>query len=218
VVVINSGGPVLMPWLGSVAGVLEAWYPGEEDGTAVAAVLYGDVDPSGRLPVTFPTSASTSAINTLSQWPGIDLTTTYSEGLEVGYRYNHATGIQPLFPFGFGLSYTRFRLGRTVSLHRSSRRVTLAVKVTNVGKREGTDVVQAYLTYPAAAGEPPAQLVAFFPVALQPGQSRKVTLAVPASSFRAYLNGGWTTVPGTYTLSVGQSSSDLPLSATTTAP
>ena len=218
VVVINSGGPVLMPWLASVAGVLEAWYPGEEDGAAVAALLYGDVDPSGRLPVTFPTSAATSAINTLSQWPGIDLTATYSEGLDVGYRYNHATGVQPLFPFGFGLSYTRFRLGRTVSLRRSSRRDTLTVRVTNVGKREGTDVVQAYLTYPAAAGEPPAQLVAFYPVALQPGQKRAVTLAVPASSFRVYLNGGWATVPGTYTLSVGQSSSDLPLSVTTAAP
>ncbi len=218
VVVINSGGPVLMPWLPSVAGVLEAWYPGEEDGAAVAALLYGDVDPSGRLPVTFPTSASASAIHTLSQWPGIDLTTTYSEGLDVGYRYNHATGIQPLFPFGFGLSYTRFRLGHTVKLRRSSRRVTLTASVTNVGKREGTDVVQAYLTYPPAAGEPPAQLVAFYPVALQPGQRRLVTLAVPASSFRVYLNGGWATVPGPYTLSVGQSSSDLPLSVTTTAP
>jgi beta-glucosidase len=218
VVVINSGGPVLMPWLGSVAGVLEAWYPGEEDGAAVAAVLYGDVDPSGRLPVTFPTSAATSAISTLSQWPGVDLTATYTEGLDVGYRYNHATGVQPLFPFGYGLAYTRFRLGRTVTLHRSSRQDKVTVKVTNVGAREGTDVVQAYLTYPTAAGEPPAQLVAFLPVALQPGQTRAVTLAVPASSFQVYLNGGWTTVPGTYTVSVGQSSSNLPLSVTTTAP
>ncbi len=218
VVVVNSGGPVLMPWLGSVAGVLEAWYPGEEDGAAVAALLYGQVDPSGRLPVTFPTSASTSAIDTLSQWPGIDFTATYSEGLDVGYRYNHATGVQPLFPFGYGLAYTHFRLGRTLTLHRSSPQDKLTVTVTNSGAREGTDVVQAYLTYPAAADEPPAQLVAFYPVVLQPGQMRKVTLAVPASSFEAYLNGNWTSVAGIYTLSVGQSSSDLPLSVTTTAP
>ena len=93
VVVINSGGPVLMPWLPSVAGVLEDWYPGEEDGAAVAALLYGDVDPSGRLPVTFPTSASTSAINTLSQWPGIDLTSDLQRrprrGLPVQPRHRH---------------------------------------------------------------------------------------------------------------------------------
>ncbi len=217
VVVLNTGGPVLMPWLGSVAGVLEGWYPGEEDGTAVAALLFGDVDPSGRLPVTFPISDAQAAINSPAQWPGIDLTSYYTEGLDVGYRYDHAMGIQPLFPFGYGLDYTHFGLG-TMTVHRSSQAVRLTVGVTNLGTRTGTDVVQAYLTFPAAAGEPPAQLVAFFPVTLQPGQSRNVTLSVPASAFRAYLNGTWVTVPGAYSLSVGQSSSDLPLTASVTAP
>jgi beta-glucosidase len=217
VVVLNTGGPVLMPWLGSVAGVLEGWYPGEEDGAAVTALLFGDVDPSGRLPITFPTSDAQAAVNTPAQWPGIDLTSDYSEGLDVGYRYDHAMGIQPLFPFGYGLDYTHFGLG-TMSVHRSRQAVTLKVGVTNLGTRTGTDVLQAYLTFPTAAGEPPAQLVAFFPVTLQPQQSRNVTLAVPASAFRAYLNGAWVTVPGAYTLSVGQSSSDLPLTASVTAP
>jgi beta-glucosidase len=217
VVVLNTGGPVLMPWLGSVAGVIEGWYPGEDDGAAITALLFGDVDPSGRLPVTFPTTDAQAAVNTPAQWPGIDLTSYYSEGLEVGYRYDHANGITPLFPFGYGLDYTRFALGR-LTVRRSAQAVRLTVGVTNVGKRAGTDVLQAYLTYPPAADEPPAQLVAFYPVTLSPGQRRAVTLAVPASAFRAFLTGTWTTVPGAYTLSVGQSSSDLPLSTSVAAP
>jgi beta-glucosidase len=217
VVVLNTGGPVLMPWLGDVAGVVEAWYPGEEDGAAIAALLFGDVDPSGRLPVTFPTSEAQSAINTTAQWPGIDLTSTYSEGLEVGYRYDHANGVQPLFPFGFGMAYTHFALDH-LTVRRSPRGVSLTVEVTNRGSRAGTDVPQAYLTYPASAGEPPAQLVAFQPVTLGPGNSRVVTLSVPASAFQAFIGGAWTTVPGSYTLSVGESSANLPLSTSLAAP
>ncbi len=112
VVVLNTGGPVVMPWLSKVGAVIEDWYPGEQDGTAIAAVLAGDVDPSGHLPVTFPTSMAASAVPTTSQWPGNGLTSTYSEDLEVGYRFNHATGTKPLFPFGFGLSYTTFSIRR----------------------------------------------------------------------------------------------------------
>ncbi len=217
VVVLNTGGPVLMPWLGEVAGVIEAWYPGEEDGNAIAALLFGDVDPSGRLPVTFPSSDTLTAVNSVAQWPGIGLTSYYTEGLEVGYRYDHTHDIRPLFPFGYGLDYTHFALGRLTVRHRSSG-VTLTVRVTDAGTRSGTDVLQAYLTYPAAAGEPPAQLVAFFPVSLSPGERRAVNLAVPASAFQAFLGGRWTTVPGDYTLAVGQSSSNLPLSTKLPAP
>jgi beta-glucosidase len=217
VVVLNTGGAVLMPWLGRVAGVIEAWYPGEEDGTAIAALLFGDVDPSGRLPITFPVSDAQSAINTTAQWPGVDLTSFYSEGLQVGYRYDHARGIQPLFPFGFGLAYTHFAL-RKLAVSRSHRGISLTVEVTNTGAREGIDVPQAYLTYPASADEPPAQLVAFYPVPLRPGQSKSVTLFVPSSAFQAYLGGGWATAAGPYTLSVGESSSDLPLSTSLLAP
>ncbi len=216
VVVLDTGGPVLMPWLHRVAGVIEAWYPGEQDGTAIAALLFGDVDPSGRLPVTFPKDQAASPINSAAQWPGVGLTSTYSEGLDIGYRYDHATGTAPLFPFGFGLAYTRFTLGH-LGAHRTTGGVTLTVTVTNTGHRAGTAVPQAYLTQPAAAGEPPAQLVAFSAVALDPGRSRTVELHVPRSAFAAYLGGAWTTVPGTYTLSVGQSSADLPLSVPLTA-
>jgi beta-glucosidase len=217
VVVLDTGGPVLMPWLDRVAGVIEAWYPGEADGAAIAALLFGDVDPSGRLPVTFPAGDAGSAVATPAQWPGVGLTSTYSEGLDVGYRFDHATGGHPLFPFGYGLAYTRFALGH-LTVSRGVDGVTLTTAVTDTGPRAGTDVVQAYLTFPAAAGEPPAQLVAFYPVGLRPGRSRAVHLFVPASAFRAFLSGAWTTVPGSYTLSVGNSSADLPLSASLAAP
>ena len=118
VVVLNTGGPVLMPWLARVQGVMEAWYPGEQDGASIAALLYGDVDPSGRLPVTFPASNAATGVDTAAQWPGVDLTSTYSEGLEVGYRYDHAAGVEPLFPFGYGLAYTRFALARLTLMRR----------------------------------------------------------------------------------------------------
>jgi beta-glucosidase len=217
VVVLNTGGPVLMPWLGQVAGVVEDWYPGEQDGAAIAAVLFGDVDPSGRLPVTFPTTDAQAAVNTPAQWPGIDLTATYSEGLGVGYRYDHLLGIQPLFPFGYGLSYTHFSLDRLAVAH-TRKGLALTVLVSNQGARSGTDVPQVYLTWPAGAGEPPAQLVAFSPVTLDPGESRLVTLSVPASAFQAFIGGSWTTVPGDYTVAVGESSSDLRLTASLPAP
>ena len=111
VVVVDSGGPVLMPWLTSVAGVIEAWYPGQADGTAIAALLFGDVDPSGRLPVTFPASNSQGPATQPAEFPGVDGNADYNEGIDVGYRYYEAHDQQPLFPFGFGLSYTSFRLG-----------------------------------------------------------------------------------------------------------
>ncbi len=217
VVVLNTGGPVVMPWLDQVAGVLEDWYPGEQDGAAVARLLFGDVDPSGHLPVTFPTSDTTSAINTPAQWPGIGLTATYSEGLDVGYRYDHATGTQPLFPFGFGLSYTSFVLS-DLTVARSGGGYSAEVRVTNTGTRAGTAVAQAYLTFPTSAGEPPAQLVAFRSVTLDAHRSARVTLPIPASAFTTAANGSPATVPGAYTLSLGQSSSDLPLSTTIAVP
>ena len=217
VVVLNTGGPVVMPWLDQVAGVLEDWYPGEQDGAAVARLLFGDVDPSGHLPVTFPTSDTTSAINTPAQWPGIGLTATYSEGLEVGYRYDHATGTQPLFPFGFGLSYTSFTVS-DLTVARSGGGYSAEVRVTNTGTRAGTAVAQAYLTFPASAGEPPGQLVAFRSVTLDAHRSARVTLPIPASAFTTAANGSPATVPGAYTLSLGQSSSDLPLSTTIAVP
>ncbi len=156
-------------------------------------------------------------MNTSAQWPGVGLTASYSEGLAVGYRYDHLNGLHPLFPFGYGLSYTHFSLSRLV-VRPNRQGVALTVRVSNTGARSGTDVPQAYLTYPPAAGEPPAQLASFAAVALEPGQTRTVTLSVPASAFQAFIGGTWTSVAGDYTLQVGESSSDLRLSASVSAP
>lgn len=217
VVVLNTGGPVLMPWIHAVAAVMEDWYPGQDDGTAITDLLLGDADPSGRLPVTFPTSETASAITTAAQWPGVDLVSTYSEGLEIGYRYNHATGTSPLFPFGFGLDYT------TISLHRllvrsTARGVDVTVTATNTGGRAGAAVPEVYLTFPASAGEPPAQLVAFRSVTLAPGRSQTVTMLVARHQFAIWTPSGWTTPAGTFTIGVGPSSSSQPLRAKVTLP
>jgi beta-glucosidase len=210
VVVLNTSGPVLMPWLKQVSSVVEAWYPGEEDGAAIAAILVGAVDPSGHLPVTFPASQTASAISSLAQWPGAGPVSTYSEGLDVGYRYDHQTGTRPLFPFGFGLSYTTFELGG-LSVSPGPRAVRVSVRVTNTGHRPGGDVVQAYLTYPTAAGEPPGQLTAFRAVTLAPGGTAQVTLNITRSELARYQDSGWKVVPGRYTVGVGDSSARQPL-------
>jgi beta-glucosidase len=217
IVVLNTSGPVLMPWLHQVKSVVEAWYPGEQDGAAAAALLTGDVSPTGHLPVTFPTSATRTAVRTPSQWPGTGLVSTYSEGLDVGYRYDHATGTKPLFPFGFGLTYTNFAVSHG-TVARSGTGYAVTVSLANTGHRSGTDVVQAYLTFPKRADEPPAQLAAFAPVTVGLGQSRTVTLTVPATAFRSFQSAGWTTVGGTYRIGVGDSSASLPVQISVPAP
>ncbi|HTX00552.1 MAG TPA: glycoside hydrolase family 3 C-terminal domain-containing protein, partial [Acidimicrobiales bacterium] len=217
VVVLNTPGAVLMPWLGGVRAVLEAWYPGEEDGAATAGVLFGAVDPSGHLPVTFPASGDGVVSGSRSCWPGVDGSVEFCGGLDIGYRYDAARHILPLFAFGFGLSYTSFRLGPLV-VGTTSGRVAASVRVTDSGRRSGADVVQAYLSFPPSAGEPPLQLVAFQRVELSPGHSDVVRLSIPASSFQAFLGSQFRTVRGEYTLRVGASADDLPLVATLSAP
>jgi beta-glucosidase len=219
VVVLNTGGPVLMPWLSQVPAVAEAWYPGEEDGNAIDAILFGDVNPAGKLPITFPFSDHAVPANTPAQYPGVNGTATYSEGLDVGYRYDDATGITPLFPFGFGLSYTSFAFSHlaVAGLGQGGKQsvVRVTAEVTNTGQRAGTEVVQLYVGDPAAAQEPPRQLRGFQRVTLRPGQHQVVHFSLPASSL-AYWDDttqGWTTPPGTYQVYVGDSSAtaDLPL-------
>jgi beta-glucosidase len=217
VVVVKSGGPVLMPWVNQVPAVLEAWYPGEEDGNAVAAVLFGDVNPSGKLPITFPRAQTDLPTRTPQQYPGVNGTAVYSEGLEVGYRWYDAQHIAPLFPFGYGLSYTSFAFR---NLHVSptpdrAGRVEVSVEVTDTGTRGGADVAQVYLTDPAAAGEPPLQLKGFQRVRLAAGQTRLVTFTLDRDAFSVWNSDRqrWSTVDGQFTVRVGDSSADLPLSA-----
>lgn len=219
IVVLDTGGPVLMPWIDKVAGILEAWYPGQEDGNAIAAILYGDVDPSAKLPLTFPRSATAIPTAGRQQWPGIDGRSVYSEKLDVGYRWYDATNTVPLFPFGFGLSYTTFHLSNlsvtpgSVQAGSSYHNVTVKVSVTNTGRRAGAEVVQVYVQQPAANGEPPHQLRAFEKVELQPGETKPVTLSLDRRSFSIYdvASRRWETPAGTYRILVGTSSRDLPL-------
>jgi beta-glucosidase len=214
VVVVKSGAPVLMPWLDQVPAVVEAWYPGEEDGDAVAAVLLGDVNPAGKLPISFPRAAGDVPAHTPEQYPGVNGVATYSEGLDVGYRWYDQQGIDPLFPFGFGLSYTTFRFsGLTVTHPDHHGKVRVSLKVTNTGHRTGADVAQVYVSAPTAAGEPPRQLRAFQKVTLHPGQTRRLELTLDARSFQTWntTTHTWTTAPGTYTVSAGDSSRSLPL-------
>jgi len=208
IVVLNTGGAVLMPWLGQVAAVLEAWYPGEEDGAAVAAVLTGHVDPSGRLPLTFPSSPAALPNSSVDQFPGVNSVVNFGNPLEVGYRWYQAHGVTPLFPFGFGLDYTSFDLS-SPSMQATTSSLVVRLTVTNTGLRTGADVVQAYIRFPSSAGEPPEQLRAFSRVVLRPSSSSDVTLVVPKTAFEVFLHRSFETVPGQCGIDIGQSSADL---------
>ncbi len=223
IVVLNTGGPVSMPWLRSVKGVLEAWYPGQEDGSAIAAVLFGDIDPSGHLPETFPTSLSEIPTASRSRFPGVDGKVDYSEGLDVGYRWYDAKRVTPLFPFGYGLSYASFSfkhltvtptsvVNRTAGPDSSKGQSAAVAKVTavitNTGNVRGSDVAQLYIGDPALAGEPPRQLEGFHRVTLQPHQSQTVTFTITGHEL-SYFNtaaNGWTLPTGRFSLYVGDSS------------
>ncbi len=219
IVVLNTGGPVLMPWIEKVRGLVEAWYPGQEDGNAIAAILYGDVNPSGRLPLTFPRTATEIPTSTKEQWPGVNGSSTYSEKLDVGYRWYDANHVEPLFPFGYGLSYTTFRLSDLSVTPRkmrgidSDKDVAVSLKVTNTGKRTGAEVVQVYVEQPEQNGEPPRQLRAFAKVMLTAGQTQRVTLSLNKRSFSIYDTElhRWKIPSGNYGIMVGTSSRDLPL-------
>ena len=213
VVVLNTGGPAVMPWLTQVDSVLEMWYPGEQDGNAAAALLFGDVNPSGKLPITFPVSLSQIPTQSATQYPGVNGRGVYSEGLLVGYRWYNARQLTPLFPFGYGLSYSTFRFSDlTVSTSGSS--VDVSFVLTNTGKLAGADVGEVYVTDPPAAGEPPQQLKGYDKTWLEPGQGKTITITLPASAFQYWSSAGqWASAPGVYTIRVGDSSVGQPLAA-----
>src|SRR5579875_868495 len=218
VVVIDAGAPVAMPWLSKVAAVVDAWYPGQTSGTALASVLFGRTDPGGHLPVTFPASLSQVPASSPASFPGNGSEVLYSEGIDVGYRWYDAKGVAPLFPFGYGLSYTSFafrdlRISRAAVTGTADLRVSAVVR--NTGSRAGSDVVQLYVGDPRSTGEPPRQLAGFDRVTLAPGQSARVsfTLTPQQLSWWSDSAGGWTESPGLYRVFVGDSSAlaNLPL-------
>jgi len=225
IVLMRTGSPMLLPWVDSVPAVVEAWYPGEEDGHAVAAVLFGDVNPSGKLPITFPKNLADLPANTPEQYPGVDGTVHYTEGIFVGYRHYDEKGIEPLFPFGSGLSYTTFEYKNlaispeNVSFAgNAAPTVSVEFDVTNTGKVAGAEVAELYVGLPSthSVPEPPQQLKGFDKVNLKPGETRHVRLALDARAFSYWdvKTHAWTVMPGTAKIMVGASSRDIRLDGT----
>jgi beta-glucosidase len=229
IVVLETGGPVTMPWIDRVSAALETWFPGIRGGEAIANILFGDVNPSAKLPLTFPKSEQDLPRPKLAEQPpagegdmvpfipGTDFKinkrsfdVAYDEGLKVGYKWYEAENKPPLFAFGFGLSYTTYAYS---DLKASATSVTFSVK--NTGSRAGAETAQVYVNLPAAAGEPFHRLVAWEKIALAPGETKSVTLTLDPhylSIFNADRE-AWELLPGRYTVSAGGSSSDLPLHA-----
>jgi beta-glucosidase len=215
VVLLQSGGPVLTPWRGRVRALVEAWFPGQNGGTAMARVLFGDAEPGGRLPATFPlreedlpTSGDPEA------YPGVAETVQYKEGVLIGYRWFDERQLGVAYPFGFGLSYTTFAYSGLRLEAASASRVTVSAVVRNTGGRAGTAVPQAYVGMPepsAALVQPPWQLKGFAKVRLEPGQSRRVTFTLDERAFSYWAGSDWRIAPGCYRIGVGAHSRELPL-------
>ena len=215
-VVLETGGPVLMPWVDRVGAIVQAWYPGQRGGEAIARVLFGEVDPSGRLPLTFPRNvdqlprphpvvgsggAADSASNAgagdsdgLTGWP-VD----YREGADVGYRWYAAQGRNPLFPFGYGLSYTRFAFEGARFAGGAAPQVEVTVR--NTGTRWGVAVPQLYLSGP---GDRAQRLAGWQRLTLAPGKSAKVLITADARVLARWRKGGWSVMPGRYKLTLGR--------------
>ena len=226
VVVLNTSQPVAMPWIDRVKGVMEMWWPGDEGGWATAKLLLGQANPAGRLPVTWGKRLQDYAAGDPSHpersAKGVDGKTTYSEGVLIGYRWFDAQSTAPLFPFGYGLSYSKFQY-RDVSARKSSDgSVKVRFVVSNVGSVRGDEVPQAYVSAPsdkpAGIQFAPRILAAFDRITLKPNESKTVELSIEARQFQYWSEAtqGWVTPPGERTIQVGGSCRDLKLSAPVT--
>jgi beta-glucosidase len=238
IVVLETSGPVLMPWIDRVSAVLEAWYPGIRGSQAIANLLFGEVNPSGRLPLTFPRSEAdlphprhldppradaNHEVPKLAGFPGLvamfmvmgpDFDVHYDEGLKVGYKWYDAEKKPVLFPFGYGLSYTSYAFSGLSVTPGDSTAVTFTVK--NTGKLAGIETAEVYASLPAAAGEPPERLVGWTQVDLGAGESKEVTVPVSRDRLTIYDEAAdsWKLAPGEYVIGVGGSSRDMPLKQT----
>lgn len=226
IVVLETGGPVEMPWLASVKGVLEAWYPGIRGGQAIADLLFGTVNPSGKLAATFPRSAAQLPRPVMPQPPRSErhisfffgkpppsFNVRYTEGLKVGYKWFDAQHETPLFPFGYGLSYSTF-VYSDLSVRRLGGQLQVRFKVSNTSGRAGTEVGEVYVSFPKGSGEPPKRLVGWARVHLKAGETRAIALSIRRlylSVFDAHLN-RWHLLRGRYEVRAGPSSRNLPLS------
>ncbi|MDR6978934.1 hypothetical protein J2X68_005668 [Streptomyces sp. 3330] len=222
VVVLNTSGPMLVPWLGRVKSVLQAWYQGAATGTSIANILYGDAEPGGRLPMTFPATEEQGPTRyTGGKNDAADGTLVYDEGIYVGYKWYDKHHAEPLFPFGHGLSYTSFQHEkvRVTSRGRGDEAAEVGVEVRNTGRRAGSDVVQVYLGHlPTEVDTPARTLAGFAEVTLEPGQRRKVAVTVTRRMVSYWDESGsrWVTPAGRVPVYVGRSATDAEYAGTIT--
>ena len=222
IVVMENGGAQVLPWLGSVSAVLEAWFPGIHGGQAIANILFGSVNPSGKLPITFPASVNDLPRPVIpgSPYATSPFETDYSEGLLVGYKWYDSQDYTPEFPFGFGLSYTTFQFSNVAlvnNLTASNPNIQVTFNLTNTGMVTGAEVAQVYLALPASANEPPKRLVGWQKVSLTPGQQQSVTVEVDENdsshplSYWDTTSNSWLMASGTYTVYLGNSAAQSSL-------
>ncbi|MDE6147651.1 MAG: glycoside hydrolase family 3 C-terminal domain-containing protein [Bacteroidales bacterium] len=215
VVVIVSGNAVAMPWADEVNGIVEAWFGGSQAGHALADVLFGKVNPSGKLPFTFPEKLEDNGAHALGAYDPESDTAEYKEGIYVGYRWADKMQVKPLFAFGHGLSYTDFSYGGakcSKSVVRSGADIQVSVDVTNIGQVAGKEVVQLYIgDDESSVDRPVRELKGFRKVELEPGETKTVTFTVTPDMLKFYdtASGGWILEPGRFTVYVGSSSTDI---------
>jgi beta-glucosidase len=209
VVVVNAGSPVSMPWADDVPAILQVWFPGGQFGAALTDVLAGDVEPGGRLPVTFPRRLEDTPA--YPYYPGDGVRAEYGEGLRIGHRHYDAAGVAPLFPFGHGLGYTTFAIDAADVTGDPRSGVVVAADVSNTGDRPGSEVVQVYSRYIGAHQdvEPLLRFAGSRKITLDPGERTRVRIELGERSFASWLDGGWVVPPGDHRLLVGRSSASL---------
>ena len=216
-----SGNAVAMPWVDSVPAIVQGWFLGSEAGNALASVLMGDVNPSGKLPFTFPVKLTDTGAHSMGEFGGRG-EVVYGEGLLVGYRWNDAKDVAPLFAFGHGLSYTTFEYGEATIDKTSMNKkgsVTVTIPVTNTGKRAGKEVVQLYISdKEASVMRPEKELKGFAKVELEPGQTKEVSFVIDAEalSFFDDKKHEWVAEQGEFEALVGAASDDIKSSVTFT--
>ena len=228
IVVLETGSAVTMPWIGKVSGVVEAWYAGSKGADAVARVLFGDTNPSAKLPITFPLNeADLPHPKLVMPPPGFvepvpgkpaakpAFNVNYDEALNVGYKWYDAENKKVLFPFGYGLSYTTYSYS-DLKVNVPSAGVNVTFSVKNTGRRAGAEIAEVYVALPQGVGEPPKRLVGWATVDLKPGESKEASVAIDNRYLSIYDESleAWKLVPGNYTFMLGGSSQDLPLVAT----